>query len=112
MKNVNNITKWEVVIDWIDNDKFISLTSKQKEDLKKFRSKNNYIKKLQESINEREKQLQILKTEISDRVEKIRVHKLDGIPLYEKLVELKKENQVVVYYSEGKHKKLANHKVP
>ncbi len=105
MKNVNNITKWEVVIDWIDNDKFISLTSKQKEDLKKFRSKNNYIKKLQESINEREKQLQILKTEISDRVEKIRVHKLDGIPLYEKLVELKKENQVVVYYSEGKHKK-------
>ena len=105
MKNVNNITKWEVVIDWIDNDKFLSLTSKQKNDLIEFRRKNNYIKKLQESINEKEKQLQKLKTEISDRVEKIRVHKVKGIPLYEKLVELKKENEVVVYYSEGKHKK-------
>ena len=105
MKNINNITKWEVVIDWIDNDKFISLTSKQKEELKEFRRRNNYIKKLQESINEREKQLQVLKTEINERVEKIRVHKLKGIPLYEKLVELKKEKEVVVYYSEGKHKK-------
>lgn len=105
MKNVNNITKWEVVIDWIDNDKFLSLSKKQKEELKEFRRKNNYIKKLQSSINLRELELQKLKNEISKRVEKIRIHKLEGIPLYEKLVELKKENEVVVYYSEGIHKK-------
>jgi hypothetical protein len=105
MKKVNNKTKWDVVIDWIDNDRFLSLSKRQQEELKEFRKRNNYIKKLQESIDEREKELQKLKTEINERVEKIRVHKLKGIPLYEKLVELKKENEVVVYYSEGKHKK-------
>jgi hypothetical protein len=55
MKGVNNITKWELVIEWIDDRRYLELPEKTKDELNKFRRINNYIKKLKNSIEKHEK---------------------------------------------------------
>jgi hypothetical protein len=105
MKGVNNITKWELVIEWIDDRRYLDLPEKTKDELKKFRRINNYINKLKNSIEKHEKEISVLKGEIEKRTTKIKRYKFVGNPLYEKLLELKKKNEVTVYYSEGIHKK-------
>ena len=49
------------------------------------------LKKLQKGINERK--------------EKIRLHKLEGKPLFERLEYLKNQHEIVVYYTEGVHRR-------
>jgi hypothetical protein len=105
MKGVNNLTKWESVIEWFDDSKYSKLSEGTKNQLKEFRRINHYIKTLKESIEIRETQIQKLKTEISIKIEGVRKHKNKGNELYESLVNLKKQKEVRVYYSEGIRKK-------
>lgn len=105
MRGVDNVTKWESVIEWFDERKYSKLPNQIKNDLKRFRSLNHYIVTLKKSIEEREKEIQNFKNEILTKREKIRKHKLEGNSVYEKLVYLKKQNEISVYYSEGTSKK-------
>jgi len=105
MKGVDNITKWESVIEWFDERKYSKLPNQIKNNLKRFRSLNHYIVTLKKSIEEREKEIQKIKNEILSKREQIRKHKLEGNSVYEKLVYLKKQNEISVYYSEGTSKK-------
>jgi hypothetical protein len=106
MKGVDNITKWESVVEWFDERKYSKLSEKTKSDLKRFRSINHYIKTLKKSIDDREKEISKCKNEIKIKKESIRKHKLEGNRVYEKLVYLKKQSEITVYYSEGTSKKI------
>lgn len=105
MKGVNNLTKWEKVVEWFDDKKYNNLSEKTKSDLKNFRKINHYIKTLKNTIDEKEKEVQKLISEINKRKEKIRVHKNNGNDYYDKIVNLKKDVDITVYYSEGKRTK-------
>jgi len=105
MKGVNNLTKWESVIEWFDESNYRKLPEGTKNQLKEFRRINHYIKTLKGSIEIREKQIQKLKSEISLKVEGVRKYKNKGNELYDKLVNLKKQKEISVYYSEGKRYK-------
>jgi len=101
MKGVNNLTKWESVIEWFDDKKYFNLSEKSKLDLKDFRKVNHYIQTLKNSIEKSQKEIEVLKKSILDRNEKIRKHKNKGNTLYDKLVNLKDKNEISLYYSEG-----------
>jgi hypothetical protein len=105
MKGVNNFTKWESVIEWFDESKYRKLSEGTKKQLNEFRRINHYITTLKNSIETREVLINKLKGEISQRVEGVRKHKNNGNKLYDKLVSLKKEKEVRVYYTEGTTKK-------
>ncbi len=105
MKGLNNLTKWESVIEWFDDSKYRNLSEGTKNQLKEFRRINHYIKTLKESIEIRENQIQKLKSEILQKNEGVRKHKNKGNELYDKLVNLKKQKEISVYYSEGKRQK-------
>jgi hypothetical protein len=105
MKGVDNLTKWESVIEWFDERKYSKLSEKTKSELKRFRSLNHYIQTLKKSIDVRENEISKLKGEIIKKKDSIRKHKLEGNNLFEKLVYLKKKSDITVYYSEGTSKK-------
>lgn len=105
MKGVNNITKWESVIEWFEESKYSKLTDKTKNQLKEFRRINHYISVLKSSIESREREIERLKNKILIKKEGIRKHKNRGNELYDRLVSLKKQKEIVVYYTEGTSKK-------
>ncbi len=101
MKGVNNLTKWESVIEWFDDKKYLNLSDKSKQDLKDFRKVNHYIQTLKNSIEKHQLEIEDLKKQIIQRSEKIRKHKNKGNTLYDRLVNLKDKNEISLYYSEG-----------
>jgi hypothetical protein len=100
-----NESKWGMVIQYLENDEYLNLSSRQTEDLLELRSLKVYVDKLNQSIDRDSKIVQRLQKNIKERKEKIRNHKLKGKPLFERLEHLKNEHQIVVYYTEGVHKR-------
>ena len=70
-----------------------------------FRRINHYISVLKSSIESREREIERLKNKILIKKEGIRKHKNRGNELYDRLVSLKKQKEIVVYYTEGTSKK-------
>lgn len=97
-----------MVIQYLENDEYLNLNSKQKEDLLELRSLKVYVDKLNQSVEKDLKMVQKLQKSIKERKEKIRIHTLNGKPLFERLEHLKNEHQIVVYYTEGFKKKEKN----
>jgi hypothetical protein len=98
-------SKWGMVIQYLENYEYLNLNSKQKEDLLELRSLKVYVDKLNQSVEKDLKMVQKLQKSIKERKEKIRIHTLNGKPLFERLEHLKNEHQIVVYYTEGVHKR-------
>jgi hypothetical protein len=98
-------SKWGMVIQYLDNDEYLNLNSRQKEDLLELRSLKVYVDKLNQSVEKDLKMVQKLQKSIKERREKIRIHTLNGKPLFERLEHFKNEHQIVVYYTEGVHKR-------
>jgi hypothetical protein len=97
--------KWGMVIQYLENDEYLNLNSRQKEDLLELRSLKVYVDKLNQSVEKDLKLVQKLQKSIKERKEKIRIHTLNGKPIFERLEHLKNEHQIIVYYTEGVHKR-------
>lgn len=98
-------SKWGMVIQNLENDEYLNLNSRQLEDLLELRSLKVYVDKLNKSVEKDLKLVQKLQKSIRERKEKIRIHRMNGKPLFERLEHLKNEHQIVVYYTEGVHKR-------
>ena len=104
-KKKKSKSKWGMVIQYLENDEYLNLNSRQNDDLLKLRSLKNYVDVLNDTIERDSKIVQKLQKEIKERREKIRIHTMNGKPLFERLEHLKNEHQIVVYYTEGVHKR-------
>jgi hypothetical protein len=98
-------SKWGMVIQYLEKDEYLKLNSRQKEDLLELRSLKVYVDKLNQTLDKDLKMVQKLQKSIKERKEKIRTHILKGKPLFERLEHIKNEHQIVVYYTEGVHKR-------
>lgn len=98
-----------MVIQFLKKDELLTMSEVQKRELFRLRNLKRYVDKLNESIEEDSKMLRKLQRGIRERKEKIRLHKLEGKPLFERLEYLKNQHEIVVYYTEGVHnrKKIA-----
>jgi hypothetical protein len=94
-------SKWGMVIQYLDNDEFKSLSKVQTDEFLRLRSLKGYVDSLNESIDSDMKKLKKLQKEIKERKEKIKSHKMEGKPIYERLEHLKNQREIVVYYTEG-----------
>lgn len=104
-KKKKSKSKWGMVIQYLENDEYLNLNSRQNDDLLKLRSLKHYVDDLNDTIERDSKIVQKLQKEIKERREKIRIHTMNGKPLFERLEHLKNEHQIVVYYTEGVHKR-------
>ena len=104
-KKKESKSKWGMVIQNLENDEYLNLNSRQLEDLLELRSLKVYVDKLNKSVEKDLKLVQKLQKSIRERKEKIRIHRMNGKPLFERLEHLKNEHQIVVYYTEGVHKR-------
>ncbi|MFM7015104.1 MAG: hypothetical protein ACKOX3_02140 [Bacteroidota bacterium] len=100
-----NESKWGLVIQYLEKDEYLSLNKIQTEELLELRSLKVYVDKLNNTIERDLKMLQKLQKGIKERKEKVRVYKLKGKPLFERLEHLKNQHEIVVYYTEGVHKR-------
>jgi hypothetical protein len=100
-----NESKWGMVIQYLEKDEYLSLNKIQTEELLELRSLKVYVDKLNNTIEKDLKMLQKLQKGIKERKEKVRVYKLKGKPLFERLEHLKNQHEIVVYYTEGVHKR-------
>lgn len=100
--------QWKLMIDWYDESSYLKLNDRVREDLDKFRRITTYINKLQKSVERDELIIKKLQSDIKKRKEKIRVHNLNGKPIYERLEYLKSEHDIDVYYTEGTTTKMVN----
>jgi hypothetical protein len=98
-------SKWGMVIQFLDEDELLKMSEVQKRELFRLRNLKGYVDTLNESIERDSKTLQKLQKSIRERKEKIRVHKLEGKPLFERLEHLKNQHEIVVYYTEGIHRR-------
>ena len=98
-------SKWGMVIQYLEKDEYSSLNTRQNDDLLELRSLKGYVDKLNQSVEKDLKIVQKLQKSIKERREKIRIHTMKGKPLFERLEHLKNEHQIVVYYTEGVHKR-------
>ncbi len=98
-------SKWGMVIQFLKKDELLRMSEVQKRELFRLRNLKRYVDKLNESIEEDSKMLRKLQKGISERKEKIRLHKLEGKPLFERLEYLKNQHEIVVYYTEGVHRR-------
>lgn len=100
--------QWKLMIDWYDESSYLQLNDEVREDLDKFRRITTYINKLQKSVERDELIIKKLQSDIKKRREKIRLHNLNGKPIYERLEHLKSEHDIDVYYTEGTTTKMVN----
>jgi hypothetical protein len=98
-------SKWGMVIQFLNEDELLKMSEVQKKELFRLRNLKRYVDKLNVSIDEDLKTLQKLQKGIRERREKIRVYKLEGKPLFERLEYLKNQHEIVVYYTEGVHRR-------
>lgn len=101
-------SKWGMVIQYLEKEDYFNLNSRQIEDLLELRSLKVYVDKLNKSVERDLKLVQKLQKSIKERKEKIRIHTLNGKPIFERLEHLKNEHQIIVYYTEGVHKRKKN----
>ncbi len=101
-------SKWGMVIQFLEKEELLNLDTIQKEEFLRLRSLKVYVDKLNLTIEKDSKTLHELKKGIKERREKIRLHKLEGKPLYERLEYLKNQHEIVVYYTEGVQNKKKN----
>lgn len=100
-----NDSKWGMVIQYLEKDEYLRLNKIQTEEFLELRSLKVYVDKLNNTIEKDLKMLQKLQKGIKERKEKVRVYKLKGKPLFERLEHLKNQHEIVVYYTEGVHKR-------
>lgn len=100
-----NESKWGMVIQYLEKDEYLSMNKIQTEEFLELRSLKVYVDKLNNTIEKDLKMLQKLQKGIKERKEKVRVYKLKGKPLFERLEHLKNQHEIVVYYTEGVHKR-------
>lgn len=94
-----------MVIQFLEEDELLKMSEVQKRELFRLGNLKGYVDELNKSIDRDLKILQKLQKGIKERREKIRLHKLEGKPLYERLEYLKNQHEIVVYYTEGVHKR-------
>lgn len=90
-----------MVIQYLKKNEYDSLSKVQTDEFLRLKNLKKYVDKLNDSIEKDLKTLQKLQKGIKERREKIRLHKLEGKPLYERLEYLKNQHEIVVYYTEG-----------
>ncbi len=105
MKMKKKDSKWGMVIQYLENDEYNSLSKVQNDEFLRLRSLKGYVDTLNESIDRDVKKLKKLQREIKERKEKIKSHVMEGKPIYERLEHLKNQHEIVVYYTEGFRKK-------
>jgi len=98
-------SKWGMVIQYLKKNEYDSLSKVQTDEYLRLKNLKMYVDKLNESIENDSKTLQKLQKDIRERKEKIRLYKLEGKPLYERLEYLKNQHEIVVYYTEGVHRR-------
>ncbi len=101
-------SKWGMVIQFLEKEELLDLDKIQKEEFLRLRSLKVYVDKLNRTIEKDSKTIQKLKKGIKERKEKIRLHNLEGKPLFERLEYLKSQHEIVVYYTEGVQNKKKN----
>lgn len=94
-----------MVIQFLEEDELLKMSEVQKRELFRLGNLKGYVDELNKSIDRDLKILQKLQKGIKERREKIRLHKLEGKPLYERLEYLKNQHEIVVYYTEGVHRR-------
>lgn len=94
-----------MVIQYLKKNEYDSLSKVQTDEFLRLKNLKKYVDKLNDSIEKDFKILQKLQKGIKERREKIRLHKLEGKPLYERLEYLKNQHEIVVYYTEGVHRR-------
>ena len=99
------MSKWDLIIEWFDDEKYQNLSENEREILLEFRRKNLYINKLFKSIDRDLKIVVQLQKSIRKRRDKIRIHKLQGKKLYSEIEYLKIKHFIDIYYCEGIQKK-------
>ena len=99
------LSKWDLIIEWFDDEKYDNLSEKEQDILHEFRRKNTYINKLNRSIDRDVKIISQLQKNIRKRRKKIRIHKLRGKKLYSEVEYLKNKHFIDIYYCEGIQKK-------
>lgn len=100
-----NDSKWGMVIQYLEKDEYLRLNKIQTEEFLELRSLKVYVDKLNNTIEKDLKMLQKLQKGIKERKEKVRVYKLKGKPLFERLEHFKNQHEIVVYYTEGVHRR-------
>lgn len=94
-------SKWGMVIQYLENDEYKSLSKVQTDELLRLRSLKGYVDVLNQTVEKDLKKLQKLQKEIKERKEKIKSHIMEGKPIYERLEHLKNQHEIIVYYTEG-----------
>lgn len=94
-------SKWGLVIQYLENDEYKSLSKVQTDELLRLRSLKGYVDVLNQTVERDLKKLQKLQKEIKERKEKIKSHIMEGKPIYERLEHLKNQHEIIVYYTEG-----------
>ena len=103
-----NESKWGMVIQFLEKEEYLNLNKIQKEEFLELRSLKVYVDKLNNTIDKDLRLVQKLQKGIKERKEKIRLYKLKGKPVFERLEYLKNQHEIVVYYTEGVQIKKKN----